>query len=162
MKLRLSKEEHEVTVQIEGDAPLAEQISIVLQQEYKTNPEELNNSEVQALASSLESAAIDTSILSALSNGVINNTPKTKYTTIYGIKQTNLKTNVVVNLNDNPVAHMKDPRCEKFCVYVHGDKTGNIIEQQRLQALTTTLECYSNVKVFYDFGKMMKHVTRGS
>ena len=78
MKLRLSKEEHEVTVQIEGDAPLAEQISIVLQQEYKTNPEELNNSEVQALASSLESAAIDTSILSALSNGVINNTPKNK------------------------------------------------------------------------------------
>ena len=162
MKLFVSKESaEEINLQVEG--PLAEQISTVLQQEYSTKEGELNNNaEVQALSSSLESAAIDTSILSALSSGVLGGGTKVKYTTIYGIKKSNLKSNTIINLNDNLVQHMKDPRCTRYCIYVHGEKATNIIQEKKLEALTLTLESYSNVKVFHDFGVMLKHITNGS
>lgn len=162
MKFTISKEEKEINIEVSG--PLAEQISSVLQQEYKTKTEEeLNNAtDIQALATSLESAAIDTTLLNALSNGMLSSGNKQKYTTIYGITKSNFKNNNVVNINDSLVAHMKDPRCDKYCVYVHGDRTGNIIEQQKLDAFTLTLECYQNAKVFHDFGKMIKYITNGS
>lgn len=162
MKLFVGKESaEEINLQVEG--PLAEQISTVLQQEYSTGDGELNNNaEVQALSSSLESAAIDTSILSALSSGVLGGGTKVKYTTIYGIKKSNLKSNTIVNLNDNLVQHMKDQRCTRYCIYIHGERTGNIIQEKRLDALTMTMESYSNVKVFHDFGVMLKHITNGS
>ena len=162
MKLFVSRESaEEINLQVEG--PLAEQISTVLQQEYSTGEGELNNNaEVQALSSSLESAAIDTSILSALSSGVLGGSTKVKYTTIYGIKKSNMKSNTIINLNDNLVQHMKDPRCTRYCIYVHGEKATNIIQEKKLDALTLTLESYSNVKVFHDFGVMLKHITNGS
>ena len=162
MKLFASKESaEEINLQVEG--PLAEQISTALRQEYSTEEGELNNNaEVQALSSSLESAAIDTSVLSALSSGVLGGSTKAKYTTIYGIKKSNLKSNTIINLNDNLVQHMKDPRCTRYCIYVHGEKATNIIQEKKLEALTLTLESYSNVKVFHDFGVMLKHITNGS
>jgi hypothetical protein len=42
------------------------------------------------------------------------------------------------------------------------EKATNIIQEKKLDALTLTLESYSNVKVFHDFGVMLKHITNGS